>query len=101
MSGSYVGGIAGYGGAKVRFVLRNTPQDSAIDVSKLNIYSGGSDIFINGSYAGGIAGYLVDNLEHDLQYIVVKQDSTQTTKAQRAWAVLWDIWAAATCKTAS
>lgn len=68
----YVGGIAGYSGAKVRFVLRNTPQDSAIDVSKLNIYSGGSDIFINGSYAGGIAGYLVDNLEHDLQYIVVK-----------------------------
>lgn len=72
VSGSYVGGIAGYGGAKVRFVLRNTPQDSAIDVSKLNIYSGGSDIFINGSYAGGIAGYLVDNLEHDLQYIVIK-----------------------------
>lgn len=72
VSGSYVGGIAGYGGAKVRFVLRNTPQDSTIDVSKLNIYSGGSDIFINGSYAGGIAGYLVDNLEHDLQYIVVK-----------------------------
>lgn len=72
VSGSYVGGIAGYGGAKVRFVLRNTPQDSAIDVSKLNIYSGGSDIFINGSYAGGIAGYIVDNLEHDLQYIVVK-----------------------------
>lgn len=72
VSGSYVGGIAGYGGAKVRFVLRNTPQDSAIDVSKLNIYSGDSDIFINGSYAGGIAGYLVDNLEHDLQYIVVK-----------------------------
>ena len=72
VSGSYVGGIAGYGGAKVRFVLRNTPQDSAIDVSKLNIYSGGSDIFINGNYAGGIAGYLVDNLEHDLQYIVVK-----------------------------
>ena len=72
VSGSYVGGIAGYGGAKVRFVLRNTPQDSAIDVSKLNIYSGGSEIFINGSYAGGIAGYLVDNLEHDLQYIVVK-----------------------------
>lgn len=72
VSGSYVGGIAGYGGAKVRFVLRNTPQDSAIDVSKLNIYSGGSDIFINGSYAGGIAGYIVDNLEHDLQYIVVQ-----------------------------
>lgn len=72
VSGSYVGGIAGYGGAKVRFVLRNTPQTGAIDVSKLNIYSGGSDIFINGSYAGGIAGYLVDNLEHDLQYIVVK-----------------------------
>ena len=72
VSGSYVGGIAGYGGAKVRFVLRNKPQTGAIDVSKLNIYSGGSDIFINGSYAGGIAGYLVDNLEHDLQYIVVK-----------------------------
>lgn len=72
VSGSYVGGIAGYGGAKVRFVLRNTPQDSAIDVSKLNIYSGGNDIFINGSYAGGIVGALVDNLEHDLQYIVVK-----------------------------
>ena len=72
VSGSYVGGIAGYSGAKVRFVLRNTPQDSAIDVSKLNIYSGGSDIFINGSYAGGIAGYLADNLEHELQYIVVK-----------------------------
>ena len=72
VSGSYVGGIAGYGGAKVRFVLRNTPQDSAIDVSKLNIYSGGSDIFINGSYAGGIAGYLADNLEHELQYIVVQ-----------------------------
>lgn len=72
VSGSYVGGIAGYGGAKVRFVLRNKPQTGAIDFSKLNIYSGGSDIFINGSYAGGIAGYLVDNLEHDLQYIVVK-----------------------------
>lgn len=72
VSGSYVGGIAGYGGAKVRFMLRNTPQDSAIDVSKLNIYSGCSDIFINGSYAGGIAGYLVDNLEHELQYIVVQ-----------------------------
>lgn len=69
---NYVGGIAGYSGAKVRFVLRNTPQDSAIDVSKLNIYSGGSDIFINGSYAGGIAGYLADNLEHELQYIVVQ-----------------------------
>ena len=71
-SGSYAGGIAGYGGAKVRFVLRNTPQDSAIDVSKLNIYSGGSDISINGSYAGGIAGFLADNIEHDLQYIVVR-----------------------------
>lgn len=82
VSGSYVGGIAGYGGAKVRFVLRNTPQDSAIDVSKLNIYSGGSDIFINGSYAGGIAGYLADNLEHELQYIVVraKFDSANATR---------------------
>lgn len=82
VSGSYVGGIAGYGGAKVRFVLRNTPQDSKIDVSKLNIYSGGSDIFINGSYAGGIAGYIVDNLEHELQYIVVqaKFDSANATR---------------------
>lgn len=84
VSGSYVGGIAGYGGAKVRFVLRNTPQDSAIDVSKLNIYSGGSDIFINGSYAGGIAGYLVDNLEHDLQYIVVEaRFNTNNQSAKR------------------
>ena len=95
VSGSYVGGIAGYGGAKVRFVLRNTPQDSAIDVSKLNIYSGGSDIFINGSYAGcsdifingsyagGIAGYLVDNLEHDLQYIVVKAKFNQTNQTNQ------------------
>ncbi len=82
VSGSYVGGIAGYGGAKVRFVLRNTPQDSAIDVSKLNIYSGGSDIFINGSYAGGIAGYLVDNLEHELQYIVV-QAKFESVNAKR------------------
>lgn len=82
VSGSYVGGIAGYGGAKVRFVLRNTPQDSAIDVSKLNIYSGGSDIFINGSYAGGIAGYLADNLEHELQYIVV-QAKFESVNAKR------------------
>lgn len=89
VSGSYVGGIAGYGGAKVRFVLRNTPQDSAIDVSKLNIYSGGSDIFINGSYAGGIAGYLVDNLEHDLQYIVVKaRFNTNNQSATRVGGIV-------------
>lgn len=68
----YVGGIAGYSGAKVRFVLRNTPQTGAIATENLNVYSGGNDIFINGSYAGGIAGYLVDNLEHELKYIVVQ-----------------------------
>lgn len=68
----YVGGIAGYSGAKVRFVLRNTPQTGAIATENLNVYSGGNDIYINGSYAGGIAGYLVDNLEHELQYIVVQ-----------------------------
>lgn len=68
----YVGGIAGYSGAKVRFVLRNTPQTGAIATANLNVYSGGNDIYINGSYAGGIAGYLVDNLEHELQYIVVQ-----------------------------
>lgn len=68
----YVGGIAGYSGAKVRFVLRNTPQTGAIATENLNVYSGGNDIYINGSYAGGIAGYLVDNLEHELKYIVVQ-----------------------------
>lgn len=68
----YVGGIAGYSGAKVRFVLRNTPQTGAFATENLNVYSGGNDIYINGSYAGGIAGYLVDNLEHELQYIVVQ-----------------------------
>lgn len=68
----YVGGIAGYSGAKVRFVLRNTPQTGAFVTENLNVYSGGNDIYINGSYAGGIAGYLVDNLEHELQYIVVQ-----------------------------
>lgn len=72
VTGGYVGGIAGYSGAKVRFVLRNTPQTGAIATANLNVYSGGNDIYINGSYAGGIAGYLVDNLEHELQYIVVQ-----------------------------
>ena len=78
----YVGGIAGYSGAKVRFVLRNTPQTGAIATENLNVYSGGNDIYINGSYAGGIAGYLVDNLEHELQYIVVqaKFDSANATR---------------------
>lgn len=68
----YVGGIAGYSGAKVRFVLRNAPQNGEVNLNNLNVYSGGNDIYINGSYAGGIAGYLVDNLEHELQYIVVQ-----------------------------
>lgn len=78
----YVGGIAGYSGAKVRFVLRNKPQTGAIATENLNVYSGGNDIYINGSYAGGIAGYLVDNLEHELQYIVVqaKFDSANATR---------------------
>ena len=78
----YVGGIAGYSGAKVRFELRNTPQTGAIATENLNVYSGGNDIYINGSYAGGIAGYLVDNLEHELQYIVVqaKFDSANATR---------------------
>lgn len=78
----YVGGIAGYSGAKVRFVLRNTPQTGAIATENLNVYSGGNDIYINGSYAGGIAGYLVDNLEHELKYIVVqaKFDSANATR---------------------
>ena len=70
--GSYVGGIAGYGGAKVRFVLRNTPQNGEVNLSNLNVYSAGANVAIYGSYAGGIAGYLADNLEHELQYIVVK-----------------------------
>lgn len=78
----YVGGIAGYSGAKVRFVLRNTPQTGAIATENLNVYSGGNDIYINGSYAGGIAGYLVDNLEHELQYIVV-QAKFESVNAKR------------------
>lgn len=72
----YVGGIAGYSGAKVRFVLRNTPQTGAIAPENLNVYlnvySAGANVAIYGSYAGGIAGYLADNLEHELQYIVVQ-----------------------------
>lgn len=78
----YVGGIAGYSGAKVRFVLRNTPQTGAFVTENLNVYSGGNDIYINGSYAGGIAGYLVDNLEHELQYIVV-QAKFESVNAKR------------------
>lgn len=78
----YVGGIAGYSGAKVRFVLRNTPQTGAIATENLNVYSGGNDIYINGSYAGGIAGYLADNLEHELQYIVV-QAKFESVNAKR------------------
>lgn len=78
----YVGGIAGYSGAKVRFVLRNTPQTGAIATANLNVYSGGNDIYINGNYAGGIAGYLVDNLEHELKYIVV-QAKFESVNAKR------------------
>lgn len=78
----YVGGIAGYSGAKVRFVLRNKPQTGAFATANLNVYSGGNDIYINGSYAGGIAGYLVDNLEHELQYIVV-QAKFESVNAKR------------------
>lgn len=78
----YVGGIAGYSGAKVRFVLRNKPQTGAIATANLNVYSGGNDIYINGSYAGGIAGYLVDNLEHELKYIVV-QAKFESVNAKR------------------
>lgn len=69
---NYVGGIAGYSGAKVRFVLRNAPQNGEVNLSNLNVYSAGANVAIYGSYAGGIAGYLVDNLEHELQYIVVQ-----------------------------
>lgn len=82
VTGGYVGGIAGYSGAKVRFVLRNTPQTGAFATANLNVYSGGNDIYINGSYAGGIAGYLVDNLEHELQYIVV-QAKFESVNAKR------------------
>lgn len=83
----YVGGIAGYSGAKVRFVLRNTPQTGAIATANLNVYSGGNDIYINGSYAGGIAGYLVDNLEHELQYIVVRAKFNSETANSNATRV--------------
>lgn len=69
---NYVGGIAGYSGAKVRFVLRNAPQNGEVNLSNLNVYSAGANVAIYGSYAGGIAGYLADNLEHELQYIVVQ-----------------------------
>lgn len=74
-TGKYVGGILGYSGAKVRVVLRNTPQtpqNGAVDLSKLNVYSAGANVVINGSYAGGIAGYLSFGLDHELQYVVVQ-----------------------------
>lgn len=79
---NYVGGIAGYSGAKVRFVLRNAPQNGEVNLSNLNVYSAGANVAIYGSYAGGIAGYLADNLEHELQYIVVraKFDSANATR---------------------
>lgn len=78
----YVGGIAGYSGAKVRFVLRNAPQNGEVNLSNLNVYSAGANVAIYGSYAGGIAGYLADNLEHELQYIVVQArfDSANATR---------------------
>ncbi len=75
--GEYVGGIVGYSGANVRLVLRNKPQTGDIDVSALNVYSGGANVSFAGSYAGGIAGF-TDNLEHVLQYIVVQAKFTDS-----------------------
>lgn len=75
--GEYVGGIVGYSGANVRLVLRNKPQTGDIDVSALNVYSGGTNVSFAGSYAGGIAGF-TDNLEHELQYIVVQAKFTDS-----------------------
>lgn len=75
--GEYVGGIVGYSGANVRLVLRNKPQTGDIDVSALNVYSGGAKVSFAGSYAGGIAGF-TDNLEHVLQYIVVQAKFTDS-----------------------
>lgn len=69
VGGEYVGGIVGYSGANVRLALRNKPQTGDIDVSALNVYSGGANVYISGSWAGGIAGF-TDNLAHELQYIV-------------------------------
>ena len=75
--GEYVGGIVGYSGANVRLVLRNKPQTGVIDVSALNVYSGGANVSFAGSYAGGIAGF-TDNLEHELQYVVVQAKFTDS-----------------------
>lgn len=75
--GEYVGGIVGYSGANVRLVLRNKPQTGDIDVSALNVYSGGANVSFAGSYAGGIAGF-TDNLEHVLQYVVVQAKFTDS-----------------------
>lgn len=75
VGGEYVGGIVGYSGANVRLVLRNAVQTGDIDVSALNVYSGGANVSFAGSYAGGIAGF-TDNLEHELQYIVVQAKFT-------------------------
>lgn len=75
--GEYVGGIVGYSGANVRLVLRNMPQTGDIDVSALNVYSGGANVSFAGSYAGGIAGF-TDNLEHELQYVVVQAKFTDS-----------------------
>lgn len=75
--GEYVGGIVGYSGANVRLVLRNKPQTGGIDVSALNVYSGGANVSFAGSYAGGIAGF-TDNLEHELQYVVVQAKFTDS-----------------------
>lgn len=75
--GEYVGGIVGYSGANVRLVLRNKPQTGDIDVSALNVYSGGANVSFAGSYAGGIAGF-TDNLEHELQYVVVQAKFTDS-----------------------
>lgn len=78
VGGEYVGGIVGYSGANVRLVLRNAAQTGDIDVSALNVYSGGANVSFAGSYAGGIAGF-TDNLEHELQYIVVQAKFTDAS----------------------
>ena len=89
IGGEYVGGIVGYSGANVRLVLRNKPQTGDINISALNVYSGGANVAIAGSYAGGIAGF-TDNLEHELQYIVVQVKFTDSN-ATRAGGLIGEM----------
>ena len=93
IGGEYVGGIVGYSGANVRLVLRNKPQTGDIDISALNVYSGGANVAIAGSYAGGIAGF-TDNLEHELQYIVVQVKFTDSN-ATRAGGLIGEMMSGA------